>query len=141
MFKALLTIFNLFFATLLMATETEQHPMQHGFILAKKDTFATHLVASGHHSRQVSVWGKLKIIDKKERYIYVSKRKENKNQFYYLFQAQHLDLPSLKVGETLKGHIVESKVGSYQPGNKIVSEAEFKVEYIFINLLNPFFLN
>ncbi len=58
---------------------------------------------------------------------------------YFLFQAQGLDLPSLKTGQVLTGHIVESIVGNYEPKNIIVKKASYKVEKVLLNIENPFF--
>jgi len=117
-----------------------QHEMQHGFILTKDDVFASHLVASGHHSRQVEVLGELTIENSEELQFYKNQKLKNLgHKSYFLFQAQHLDLPTLKEGQILTGHIVESEVGKYQPKNIIVKEAKFKINQILLNMVNPFF--
>lgn len=115
--------------------------MQHGFILSEDDGFASHLVARGHHSHQVSVTGRLTIEDENDLNHYRQRKSLNRltKQAYFLLQAQELDLPSLKVGDVLTGHIIESEVGNYQPGNQIVSKALFHINEVHINLVNPFF--
>lgn len=116
------------------------HEMQHGFVLAADDKFASHLVATGHHSRQGEITGQLSINDQQEREIYEERKSLNgPGGSYFLFQAQSLDLPSLKSGQVLIGHIVESKVGNYEPKNIIVKRATFKVEKVLLNIENPFF--
>lgn len=121
--------------------DVSAHEMQHGFILAENDTFASHLVAPGHHSRQVEIIGQLAIQEANERLFYEQRKKLSPgNQTYFLFQAQQLDLPSLAVGRVLIGHIVESRNGSYEPANIIVKSAAFQVRKIILNVPNPFFL-
>ncbi len=115
------------------------HQMQHGFILAADDKFASHLVAPGHHSWQVEITGQLSILDPQELKIYVMRKSQSAGRSYFLFQAQHLDLPTLSAGQVLTGHIVESKIGGYEPKNKIVSSATFKVQRVLLNIPNPFF--
>jgi len=116
------------------------HEMQHGFILAIDDKFASHLVATKHHSWQTEVTGHLSIKDEAETKIYKERKDLNTlGSSYFLFQAQALDLPSLKEGQVLKGHIVESKIGNYEPKNVIVKDATFKIEKILLNIANPFF--
>lgn len=56
------------------------------------------------------------------------------------FQAPKLDLPTLSPGQVLTGHIVESKVGEYDPKNKIVRSAVFQVDKVLLNIPNPFFI-
>jgi len=116
------------------------HEMQHGFILTKDDRFGSHLVATGHHSRQAEITGEL-IIEHTAAKEFYDKRKalNSGNQVYFLFQAQKLDLPTLKDGQILIGHIVESQVGKYEPKNIIVNEAKFKIEKVLLNIENPFF--
>lgn len=118
------------------------HEMQHGFILSNNDSLGSHLVANGHHSRQVEVVGQLTIASSNEQAFY-RQRKENSaiNQTYFLFQAQQLDLPRLTVGMTLTGHIVESRMGSYEPKNVIVKSATFRIQRILLNIPNPFFVS
>jgi hypothetical protein len=117
------------------------HGMQHGFILSDGDTFGSHLVANGHHSRQVEIIGQLVIQDADELIFYQArKEKSTINQTYFLFQAQHLDLPNLVAGTVLTGHIVESKIGNYEPKNIIVKSATFHVQKVLLNILNPFFV-
>lgn len=115
------------------------HEMQHGFILGADDTFASHLVATGHHSWQVDITGQLSIDDQREKVIYQEHKSLSAGATYFLFQAQGLDLPSLKDGQILRGHIVESKVGDYSPKNIIVKAATYKVTKVLLNLENPFF--
>lgn len=115
------------------------HEMQHGFILAAKDKFGSHLVATGHHSRQVEITGELFIDEKLEREVYEERKTVSAGSSYFLFQSQNLDLPSLKAGQVLTGHIVESKLGSYEPQNIIVKKATYKVEQVLLNIENPFF--
>jgi hypothetical protein len=99
-----------------------------------------HLVANGHHSRQVEITGKLFINDQQELKIYKERKKLSEGQTYFLFQAQNLDLPSIKNGQILNGHIVESKMGEYESKNIIVKNATFKIDKILLNIVNPFFL-
>lgn len=116
------------------------HEMQHGFILSNTDTLGSHLVAYGHHSRQVEIVGELTIQDSNELDFYKQRKRQNVlNESYFLFQAQHLDLPSLSAGKVLKGHIVESRVGSYEPNNIVVKSATFQVHRVLLNIPNPFF--
>lgn len=116
------------------------HQMQHGFILSNKDSLGSHLVASGHHSRQVEIEVLLEIDDAAEKHIYQERKDANKeNQSYFLFQAQQLDLPSLKEGQILNGPIVESKMGSYEPKNIIVKNARLTIKKVLLNIENPFF--
>lgn len=119
----------------------EHHEMQHGFVLSDDDLHGSHLVANGHHSRQVSILGKLSISNTGEENIYHQQKKENRlaRKSYFLFQAQHLDLPTLKAGQVLLGHIVESPIGDYTPKNIIVKEASFVVSEVPVNVINPFF--
>lgn len=114
--------------------------MQHGFILSNNDTLGSHLVANGHHSRQVEILGRLNIPNPIEQAFYL-KRKVNSvtRQTYFLFQAQQLDLPNLTSGRVLTGHIIESRMGSYEPKNIIVKSATFRVQTVMINIPNPFF--
>lgn len=118
------------------------HEMQHGFILSENDTFASHLVATGHHSRQVELVGRLAIRDANELTTYQTRKKmSTADKTYFLFQAQQLDLPNLRAGRILFGHIVESKIGGYEPGNIIVKTAAFQVQRVLLNIENPFFGN
>ena len=48
------------------AHERTYHEMQHGFVLAVDDKFASHLVANGHHSRQAEITGTLTIENAEE---------------------------------------------------------------------------
>jgi hypothetical protein len=114
--------------------------MQHGFILTNEDHFGSHLVATGHHSRQADITGELTIENSEEKQIYQQRKALNTDQgVYFLFQAQDLDLPSLKNGQILTGHIIESHVGQYEPKNIIVKKASFKIEKVLLNIENPFF--
>jgi hypothetical protein len=116
------------------------HEMQHGFILSKDDHFGTHLVATGHHSRQADITGELVIEDVASRSLYEQRKALNsEGQVYFLFQAQTLHLPTLKDGQILTGHIVEAQVGKYEPKNIIVKDVKFKVDKVLINVANPFF--
>lgn len=115
------------------------HEMQHGFVLSADDKFASHLVATGHHSRQAEIIGELLIDDQQEMEIYQERKLQSAGSSYFLFQAQSLDLPTLSVGQVLIGHIVESKMGDYEPKNKIVRSASFRVQKILLNISNPFF--
>ena len=113
--------------------------MQHGFVLGADDKFASHLVATGHHSRQVEISGQLEIEDPQEMKIYRERKLQSAGSSYFLFQAQNLDLPNLSAGEILTGYIVESKIGEYEPKNKIIRTAVFQVQKVFLNIPNPFF--
>jgi len=115
------------------------HEMQHGFVLSADDKFASHLVATGHHSRQAEIIGELLIDDQQEMEIYQERKLQSAGRSYFLFQAQSLDLPTLTVGQMLTGHIVESKMGNYEPQNRIVRSATFRVQKILLNISNPFF--
>jgi hypothetical protein len=116
------------------------HEMQHGFVLSDDDKFASHLVATGHHSRQTEIIGELVIEDSVENDTYQHRKSLNApKQVYFLFQAQALDLPSLKVGQVLTGPIVESKIGHYESKNIIIKNAKFKVSKVLLNIQNPFF--
>lgn len=116
------------------------HEMQHGFILSENDTFASHLVANGHHSRQVEIMVQLDIPETSEKVHYQErKRMSPSEQTYFLFQAQHLNLPGLTAGTLLVGHIVESKIGNYEPKNVIVKSATLRVQKVLLNVTNPFF--
>lgn len=121
---------------------TMPHEMQHGFVLSADDKFGSHLVATGHHSRQTEIIGELSIEDRAEMESYSKRKSMNTHGgSYFLFQAQTLDLPSLAEGQVLNGHIVESQVGKYEPKNIIVKKARFKVDRVLLNLENPFFGN
>ncbi len=122
-----------------LTTSAHAHEMQHGFVLAADDTFASHLVAPGHHSRQTELTGSLVIEEEGDRKIY--EERKQKPGSYFLFQAQSLDLPSLAAGQLLSGHIVESKLGAYEPKNVIVKKAAYRVERVLLNVVNPFFLD
>lgn len=118
------------------------HEMQHGFVLSADDIYGSHLVATGHHSRQAEIKGELVIEEESENEIYKKQKSINTDgRSYFLFQAQSLDLPSIKKGQVLTGHIVESQTGKYEPKNIIVKRAKFKIEKVIINLENPFFID
>ncbi len=118
---------------------TMPHQMQHGFVLAAGDKFASHLVAPGHHSRQTEITGQLTIDDHKDLAIYTERKINSNGNSYFLFQAQKLDLPTLAAGQVLTGHIVESKIGAYESKNIIVKAATFRVKKVLLNIPNPFF--
>lgn len=122
------------------AGHSMSHEMQHGFVLATDDQFASHLVASGHHSRQAEITGLLSIENQHELAIYRERKTLSVGGSYFLFQAQSLDLPSLKDGQVLTGHIVESKIGDYEPKNIIVKKATYTIEKVLLNIPNPFFV-
>jgi hypothetical protein len=116
------------------------HEMQHGFILSNGDHLGSHLVATGHHSRQAEIQGVLLIPDAQEALIYKQRKQLNSDgKVYFLFQAQSLNLPTLQDGQIISGHIVESTVGKYEPKNIIIKQAQFKIERVLLNLENPFF--
>lgn len=118
-----------------------EHLMQHGFVISNNDKFASHLVANGHHSWQADVTGSVTIDDQQDRAAYEQRKAANSNGgSYFLLQAQNLDLPSLKAGQVLTGHIIESKVGNYEPNNTIVRKATFTVDKVLLNMVNPFFV-
>ena len=119
---------------------TMPHQMQHGFVLAAGDKFASHLVAPGHHSRQTEIIGQLTIDDQQELAIYNERKITSAGNFYFLFQAQNLDLPTLAAGQVLTGHIIESKIGAYESKNIIVKTAAFHVKKVLLNIPNPFFI-
>jgi hypothetical protein len=114
--------------------------MQHGFVLSANDTFASHLVARGHHSRQTEITGQLVIEDETEMNFYKERKLLSSGGSYFIFQAQHLDLPTISSSQTLTGHIIESKIGGYEPENNIVKSAVFKIESVILNIPNPFFI-
>ncbi len=117
------------------------HEMQHGFILSNQDKFGSHLVATGHHSRQAEIVGELVVEDAAEREIYEQRKAANTDGgVYFLFQAQQLDLPNLSAGQVLTGPIVESHVGQYEPRNIIVRAAKYRVDQVLLNIQNPFFI-
>ena len=125
---------------ILFTSAAQAHEMQHGFVLSVDDTFASHLVATGHHSRQAEITGELIIADPSEQQIYAQRKSLNAaGGSYFLLQAQTLNLPTLKDGQTLEGHIVESGTGKYEPKNIIVRKAAFKVDKVLLNIENPFF--
>lgn len=133
--KKLTVIFLMLFGGIV-----QSHEMQHGFVLSADDIFGSHLVATGHHSRQTEIMGQLAIADQPELEHYTKRKSMNTSGgSYFLFQAQTLDLPSLKEGQVLLGHIVESQAGKYESKNIIVKNATFKVDRIILNIINPFF--
>lgn len=116
------------------------HEMQHGFILSADDTFGSHLVAQGHHSRQAEIKGQLVIQNLNDRALYQQRKMASTiNQTYFVFQAQQLDLPNVTEGMTLEGHIIESKIGGYEPRNIVVKIATYEVKKVLLNIINPFF--
>lgn len=116
------------------------HEMQHGFILSIDDSFASHLVATGHHSRQAEITGHLEIHDSVERDFYFERKANNSgHERYFLFQAQSIALPAIAEGQVLTGHIVEAQIGTYDPKNIIVKNATFTIGKILLNIENPFF--
>lgn len=122
------------------ALHIQAHEMQHGFILSENDTFGSHLVANGYHSRQTEVIGELTIEDLPERNYYQERKSLNTNNgSYFLLLAQHVDLANVKPGQVLSGPIVESAVGKYEPQNIIVKQAQFQIHKILLNVENPFF--
>lgn len=122
--------------------DVSAHEMQHGFILSNNDSLGSHLVANGHHSHQVEVVGQLVIPNINEQAFYRQRKANNTaNQAYFLFQAQQLNLPRLTAGMTLTGHIVESRIGNYEPKNVIVKSATFRIQRVLLNIPNPFFSN
>lgn len=137
MLKRYALIFTFLFSSLVHA-----HEMQHGFIISDDDQFFSHLVAQGHHSHQLDVSGELVIPQEVEREIYLKQKELNipMKKTFFLFQAQKLNLPETKEGQMLKGHIIESAVGDYDPKNVIVREAQIIIKKVHINLINPFFV-
>ncbi len=123
------------------APEEMHHEMQHGFIISETDAFFDHLVATGHHSHQLSFSGALSIDDPMEKNSYEARRRINSSErrTYFLFQAQKLHLPHTESGQILVGHIIESPIGDYTPKNVIVREAKVRVGEIFNSIINPFF--
>jgi hypothetical protein len=117
------------------------HKMQHGFVLAEDDRFAEHLVAPGHHSWQTSVGGELVIENDFDRDLYGARKDANREskKTYFLLQAQNLDLTNVVDGQILEGHIIESKLGEYEPENVILRNAKFIIHKVHTNLVNPFF--
>ena len=100
----------------------------------------SHLVATGHHSRQAEITGRLIITDPTENELYTKRKSLNINGgSYFLFQAQSLNLPSLTAGQILTGHIVESTAGKYEPKNIIIKQATFTIDRVILNIENPFF--
>jgi hypothetical protein len=135
MFKYAL-LFSLFLSPALFAME-----MQHGFVLSDNGKYSTHLVAEGHHSYQVSVTGQLEIADKGEAVQYRKVRQENQvsPKSYFVLMAQKVDITTVKPGQKLIGHIIESPLGDYTPGNILVKSATFTVKEILMSVPNPFF--
>ena len=97
------------------------------------------LVAQGHHSYQASISGELIISDESELKKYKERRRLGEGKSYFVLQAQNFYLPGLAVGQILKGHIIESELGNYQPMNKIVLDANFLVNTVHMGVPNPFF--
>lgn len=133
----------IYFMVVIMSQQIDvyAHEMQHGFILSNNDSLGSHLVANGHHSHQVEVVGQLAISNLNDQAFY-RQRKANSttNQTYFLFQAQQLELPRISAGMTLTGHIIESKIGNYEPKNVIVKAATYRIQRILLNIPNPFFI-
>ncbi|MBT4792658.1 MAG: hypothetical protein HON90_13880 [Halobacteriovoraceae bacterium] len=138
--QKLLFISFLLISNSIFATDMQMHKMQHGFILSEDDSFASHLVAKDHHSQQTNITGHLDIDSEVEHQFYLERKNQSHGKTYFLFQAQSLNLPGLKDGQTLEGHIIESSIGGYDPSNKIVSKATFFVDRVLLNLVNPFFV-
>lgn len=116
------------------------HEMQHGLILSKDDTYASHLVATGPHSWQTEIMGQLIINDVEEMAFYQQRKRASEvNKSYFVFQAQQIDLPNIAEGMILSGHIIESKIGTYEPKNIVIPSATYKVKKVLLNILNPFF--
>ncbi|MDA8793392.1 hypothetical protein N9N67_09105 [Bacteriovoracaceae bacterium] len=128
-----------FMSCLFISGYGSEMPMQHGFILSVDDSFASHLVANGHHSYQTNIESELSITDAEELSFYQQRKKKGLGLTYFLFQAQRLDLPCLKTGDLLNGHIIESRLGDYDPENVIVKDASLLVTNILLNIVNPFF--
>jgi hypothetical protein len=138
-FTLLVFIPNTFANTLKKDAPQQPHLMQHGFILSADDQYGSHLVANGHHSWQSEIRGKLLIENELEYKLYERQKKSSQGQSYFLFQAQNLNLASMRIGDILHGHIIESKIGDYEPKNVIVKLVQFRIEEIIINIPNPFF--
>ncbi len=139
--RFLLLIFSIMFLAIpVLAHMGTGHEMQHGFIISSDNQYYGHLVASGHHSHQLSFTGELMIEDSAEKEIYEKQKVLSQNRTYFLFQAQKLNLPTTSPGQVLTGHIVESNVGDYTPKNIIVKNAKIRVDKIHINVINPFFV-
>ncbi|MBK7962467.1 MAG: hypothetical protein IPK04_15530 [Bdellovibrionales bacterium] len=62
--------------------------MQHGFVLATDDKFASHLVATGHHSRQAEITGKLAIDDQQEMATYQGLKAISAGGSYFCFKLR-----------------------------------------------------
>lgn len=90
----------------------------------------------------LDVSGELIIPKEAEREIYLKQKELNvpMKKTFFLFQAQKLNLPETKSGQVLKGHIIESAIGDYDPKNVIVREAQIIIKKVHINLINPFFV-
>ena len=139
------TTSKLWFAALMMniglsATAFSQK-MQHGFIVGQEDAFLSHLVAKGHHSWQTTISGELSIPDESESRLFAERRAANEESptSYFLFQAQGLDLTTIKEGQVLEGHIIESALGEYEPKRVLIENATFTIDQVLINMSNPFF--
>ena len=112
--------------------------MDHGFIFGKEDFFISHLVARGHHSHQVSVTGRLIIESDEELYKFHYERSFSENS-YFVFQAESIELTSLRRDQILRGYIFQSQIGKYEPNNVIVTNATFEIENVDLSVVNPFF--
>lgn len=140
--KNLKFLINIVFFNVVLQINAFAHEMQHGFILSNNDALGSHLVANGHHSQQTEIVGQLTIPNIAELAIYRQRKAESSiNQSYFLFQAQQLDLSRLTAGMTLTGHIVESRIGNYEPKNVIIKSATFKIQRVLLNIPNPFFIS
>ena len=123
-----------------LSTRVYAHEMQHGFILATDDKFASHLVADGMHSRQTEVIGTLTITDQAENDLYQQKKSLNSDgKFYYFMLAQQVDLENVKEGQILSGPIVENEVGKFEPKKVLIKQAQFRIDKVLLNVENPFF--
>ena len=97
-------------------------------------------MGTGPHSRQVKIVGQLLVDDPQEMTNYQERKLKSASKSYFLFQAQNLNLSTLSDGDVLIGHIVESKIGEYEPKNKIIRSAVFQVQKVLLNISNPFFI-
>jgi hypothetical protein len=135
-----ISLFLILMSTIITTTAFT-HEMQHGFIISEDDAYFSHLVATKHHSHQLSFSGELTIQDSVEEKLFKERKRLNliDKKSYFLFQAQKLNLPLTSDGQILVGHIIESPIGDYTPQNIIVGEAKIKVDKVRINVINPFF--
>lgn len=112
------------------------HKIQHGFVLSEDGNYATHLVATGHHSWQMTLAEELSVPPSQKHRL--ATKLAAKGQ-YLLLQAQDLDLNNVEAGTVLTGHIVQADYGDYLPQNKQFPVATFTVTKVIVNLPNPFF--